>query len=146
LRGPREHNGGILVRSEGAGFAGSRFYEIQIHNVAEAHYPTGSLYHYKRAVYPRIEDEVWFPMQIRLEGPRCLVRINGDKVLEYDGLENVDEGAIEIQATARVAGWNTSTSGQAALGPPLGAAFQARGGREPAAGPDAALPQLDRSS
>jgi hypothetical protein len=37
-------------------------------------------------------------MQIRLEGPRCLVRINGDTVLEYDGLENVDEGAIEIQA------------------------------------------------
>jgi hypothetical protein len=98
VRGPKEHNGGILIRSEGAGFAGSRFYEIQIHNVAEAHYPTGSLYHYKRAIYPKIEDEKWFPMQIRLEGPNCLVRINGDTVLEYDRLENVEEGAIEIQA------------------------------------------------
>jgi len=29
---------------------------------------------------------------------RCLVRINGDTVLEYDGLDNVEAGRIELQA------------------------------------------------
>ena len=98
VRGPKEHNGGILVRSEGKGLAGSRYYEIQLHNVEEAHFPTGSLYHHKRSVYPRIEDEKWFPMQIRLQGPRCMVRVNGDTVMEYDRLENTQEGHIELQA------------------------------------------------
>jgi hypothetical protein len=98
VRGPKEHNGGILVRSEGKGLSGSRYYEIQLHNVEDAHFPTGSLYYYKRSIYPRIEDGKWFPMQIWLEGPRCMVRVNGDTVLEYDGLENREEGHIELQA------------------------------------------------
>lgn len=98
VRGPKEHNGGILLRSGGKGFAGQRHYEIQIHNVEEAHYPTGSLYHFKRSIYPRIEDDKWYPMQIRMKGPHCLVRVNGDTVLEYDQLEILDEGNIEIQA------------------------------------------------
>lgn len=101
VRGPKEHNGGILVRSTGRGLAGSRHYEIQLHNVEEAHYPTGSLYHYKRSVYPRIEDEKWFPVQIRLQGRQCLVRVNGDTVLQYDQLENLDAGFIELQAHQR---------------------------------------------
>jgi hypothetical protein len=98
VRGPREHNGGILIRSAGKGLAGPRYYEIQIHNVEEAHYPTGSLYHFKRAQYPRIEDNQWFPMQIRAQGPRLLVRVNGDDVLEYDRLENTEAGHVELQA------------------------------------------------
>lgn len=98
VRGPREHNGGILVRSEGKGLAGERHYEIQIHNVAEAHYPTGSLYHYKRSIYPRIDDEKWFPMQVRMQDRHCVVRVNGDTVVEYEELENIDEGVIELQA------------------------------------------------
>jgi len=98
MRGPKEHNGGILCRSEGRGLAGAKYYEIQIHNVEEAHYPTGSLYHYKRSIYPRIEDEKWFPMQIRMVGRTCLVRVNGDTVLEYDQLELFDAGYIELQA------------------------------------------------
>ncbi|RPJ61927.1 MAG: DUF1080 domain-containing protein [Acidobacteria bacterium] len=98
VRGPREHNGGILIRSEGKGLSGSRYYEIQIHNVEEAHYPTGSLYFFKRSVYPRIADDTWFPMQIRAQGPLLMVRVNGDTVLDYDRLENVDAGHIELQA------------------------------------------------
>ncbi len=98
VRGPKEHNGGILVRSEGKGLSGSRYYEIQLHNVEEAHFPTGSLYYHKRSIYPRIEDEKWFPMQIRLQGPNCMVRVNGDPVLEYDRLENTEAGHIELQA------------------------------------------------
>jgi hypothetical protein len=98
VRGPQEHNGGILLRSEKEGPAGSRHYEIQLHNVEEAHYATGSLYHYKRALYPRIENERWFPMFIRLQGKSCLVRANGDTILEYDRLENLEAGHIELQA------------------------------------------------
>jgi hypothetical protein len=98
VRGPKEHNGGVLVRSEGKGLSGKRHYEIQIHNVADAHYATGSLYYFKRAAYPQIEDERWYPMQIRMQERRCFVRVNGDTVLEYDQLENLEDGHIELQA------------------------------------------------
>jgi hypothetical protein len=98
VRGPREHNGGILIRSAGQGLAGPRHNEIQIHNVEEAHYPTGSLYYLKRSMYPRIQDEQWFPLQIRAQGSRLLIRVNGDPVLEYDRLENTEAGHIELQA------------------------------------------------
>ena len=98
VRGSRHHNGGILFRSAGKGLAGPRRYEIQLHNVEEAHYPTGSLYGIRRAVYPRIEDEQWYLLQLTVQGPRCVVRINGETVMEHDGLENVEAGVIELQA------------------------------------------------
>lgn len=97
IRADQFHNGGVLFRSSGQGLKGSR-YEIQLHNVPEAHYPTGSLYYFKRARYPRIEDYKWFLMQLIVEGPRCLVRINGETVLDYDKLENLEAGHIELQA------------------------------------------------
>ena len=98
VRGPQHHNGGILFRSEGKGLSGKRHYEIQLHNVEEAHYPTGSLYYYKRSIYPKIEDEKWYLLQLIARGRQCLVRINGENVLEYDRLENTEAGHIEIQA------------------------------------------------
>jgi hypothetical protein len=33
-----------------------------------------------------------------VQGRRCLVRINGDTVLEHDGLDNIEAGRIELQA------------------------------------------------
>lgn len=97
-RGPQHHNGGILFRSIGKGLSGGRHYEIQLHNVEEAHYPTGSLYYYKRSIYPRIEDDKWYLLQLVVRDRSCLVRINGENVLEYNQLENLDAGHIEIQA------------------------------------------------
>jgi len=97
VRADQFHNSGVLFRSSGQGLKGNR-YEIQLHNVPEAHYPTGSLYSYKRARYPRIRDFEWFLMQLWVKGPYCLVRINGETVLEYDRLENLDAGHIELQA------------------------------------------------
>lgn len=97
IRAPRHHNGGVLFRTEGKGLSRRR-YEIQLHNVEEAHYPTGSLYSYKRGSYPKIEDEKWYLFQLVVQGKNCLVRINGDTVLEYDRLQDVDEGHIELQA------------------------------------------------
>jgi len=96
LRGSLHHNGGILFRSRPGG--GTNRYEIQLHDVEEAHYPTGSLYHFKRAAYPRIEPEKWYLFQMLVKDRWCLVRINGEDVMEYDRLENVDEGSIELQA------------------------------------------------
>jgi hypothetical protein len=94
IRGVRHHNGGVLFRSKG----GRERYEIQLHDVDEAHYPTGSLYFHKRAGYPRIAPEEWFLFQLAAFGQNCLVRINGETVLEYDKLETLDAGAIELQA------------------------------------------------
>ena len=59
-----------------------------------AHYATGSLYSIKRALYPRIEPEQWWLFQLRVKDATCLVRINGDTVLEYDGLELPAPGPI----------------------------------------------------
>ncbi len=99
VRSSRWHNGGVLFRGVGEGRTRQR-YEIQLHNVEGAHFPTGSLYHYKRAIYPRIEDEKWWLMQLVVAGRSVLVRINGETVLEYDSLENIEAGPVELQAHA----------------------------------------------
>jgi 3-keto-disaccharide hydrolase len=99
IRGVPHHNGGIMFRSIPASQGGrSQSYEIQLHDVEGAHYATGSLYSIKRAIYPRIEPETWFLLQLVVQGSRCLVRINGENVLEYDGLQNLEAGRIELQA------------------------------------------------
>lgn len=98
IRGARQHNGGVLFRSAAKGLTDPRHYEIQLHDVEEAHFPTGSLYHHKRASYPRMADEQWFLFQLLAQGPRCEVRIDGDTVLEYADLKDTEPGHIELQA------------------------------------------------
>jgi hypothetical protein len=97
IRAAKDHNGGVLFRTNGQGNR-SRHYEIQLHDVEEAHFPTGSLYYFKRSVYPKIAAERWYPFHLIVQGKRCMVRINGETVLEYDTLENLDEGHLELQA------------------------------------------------
>jgi hypothetical protein len=97
IRHAWHHNGGVMFRTSGQGSRG-RHYEIQLHDVEGAHYPTGSLYSYHRGLYPRIEAHKWWLLQIRVKDATCLVRINGETVMEYDRLENLDEGPIELQA------------------------------------------------
>ncbi len=97
IRGPQHHNGGVLFRTAGKGLS-SDYYEIQLHNVEEAHYPTGSLYHTKRSVYPKIEDGKWYLLQLIVKERHCQVRINGETVMEYEGLERLTPGPIELQA------------------------------------------------
>ena len=99
VRHAQHHNGGVMFRTEGRGNAG-RHYEIQLHDVEGAHYPTGSLYTIRRAAYPRIEAEKWWLFQLRVKDKSCLVRIDGETVLEYDQLDNLEEGPIELQAHA----------------------------------------------
>ena len=40
----------------------------------------------------------WWLFQMRVKDNTCLVRINGDTVMEYDKLDNLEEGPIELQA------------------------------------------------
>jgi hypothetical protein len=97
LRASKHSNGGVLFRAAGAG-PNSEHYEIQVHDVENAVYPTGSLYHYKRAIYPKIEPERWYLMQVIAKSKSCIVRINGDNVMEYHDLERTGPGAIMLQA------------------------------------------------
>jgi len=98
IRHARHHNGGVLFRSTGKGLTESRHYEIQLHDVEDSHFPTGSLYYHKRSIYPRIEAEKWYLMQLIVQGRECMVRIDGQTVMVYDKLDNLDEGHIELQA------------------------------------------------
>jgi 3-keto-disaccharide hydrolase len=91
------HNGGVVFGGPGEGAPGRR-YEIQLHDVEGAHYPTGSLYSIKRSLYPRIEAEQWWLFQLRVKDTTCSVRVNGDTVLEYTGLELPSPGPIALQA------------------------------------------------
>ncbi|MDZ7639139.1 MAG: family 16 glycoside hydrolase [Bryobacterales bacterium] len=52
IRGPQHHNSGVDFPLDGETTAIAGKYEVQVHNVPEAHYPTGWLYHYKRAPVP----------------------------------------------------------------------------------------------
>ena len=97
VRHVRHHNGGVTFGSPGRGAPGRR-YEVQLHDVEGAHYCTGSLYGIKRALYPRIEPEQWWLFQLRVKDRACLVRVNGDTVLEYDRLELPSPGPIALQA------------------------------------------------
>ena len=98
IRASKHSNGGVLFRSSGGDSLRDRHYEIQLHDVEGAVYPTGSLYGLRRAVYPRIAPEEWFLLQLRVQGPRCLVRINGDTVVDYDSLADLEGGHILLQA------------------------------------------------
>jgi hypothetical protein len=98
IRGARQHNGGVLFRSAGKGLTHPRRYEIQLHDVPEAHFPTGSLYYHKRSTYPNIAGEEWFLFQLMAKGNTCWVRIDGETVLEYDQLTDLEPGHIELQA------------------------------------------------
>jgi hypothetical protein len=97
VRASKWSNGGIYFRAQREAGRG-RHYEIQIHDVENAMYPTGSLYNVRRAAYPRIEPEQWFLLQMVVQGKYCLVRINGDTVVEYDQLDHVETGHIMLQA------------------------------------------------
>ncbi len=97
VRPSKHSNGGVMFRASGEDPSKSR-YEIQVHDVEEAAFPTGSLYGYKRAVYPRIEPERWFLFQLIVKRRACLVRINGETVVDYRELEHLEPGPIMLQA------------------------------------------------
>ena len=98
IRGSYHHNGGIIFRGNSTDT--TKHYEIQLHDVEGAVYPTGSLYHYKRATWSRIEPEQWYPFQLYVKGSDCVVRINGDTVVEFSGLKQGAPAPLMLQAHA----------------------------------------------
>ena len=96
IRASKHSNGGIIFRAEGAG--NLPHYEIQLHDVEGAVYPTGSLYGYRRAKYPRVRPEEWYLFQLHVQDRQCLVRINGETVVDYQTLDRLDPGMIILQA------------------------------------------------
>jgi len=97
IRASQHSNGGVLFRSSLEALR-ARHYEIQIHDVEGAVYPTGSLYGYQRAIYPKIETEKWYLLQLVVDGKHCLVRINGENVVDYHELQDLEPGHILLQA------------------------------------------------
>lgn len=97
-----------LVRSHnhvnaGVFFRGSpdeskpRGFEVQIYSPVEAVYPTGSVYSIDRS-RSRVEfEERWFLMQVRVEGARCRVWLDGELVSETQQLPVLDDGQIGLQ-------------------------------------------------
>jgi hypothetical protein len=97
IRASKHSNGGVMFRDA----AGER-HEIQLHDVEGAVYPTGSLYGYARArPYPRIEPEKWFPFQLWVKDSRCVVRVNGDTVVDHQNLKILSPGRVMLQAHQR---------------------------------------------
>jgi hypothetical protein len=96
IRSAVHANGGILFRAEGSG--AKPHYEIQIHDVEGAVYPTGSLYGLQRARYRRVAPEQWFLFQLFVKDKTCLVRIDGELVTRYTDLDRTGDGHILLQA------------------------------------------------
>ncbi len=96
-RASKSSNGGVLFRGQEDGK--NPRYEIQVHDVEGAVYPTGSLYGLERAKpYPRIRPEEWFLFQLYVKGKRCVVRIQGETVVDCEKLDRTEAGTILIQA------------------------------------------------
>ncbi len=71
--------------------------EIQIENTPDSNYPTGSLYNIIRAKQPPFEDHEWFLMQMFLDGPKLVVRVNGETAVSTDEFPTVRSGHISLQ-------------------------------------------------
>jgi len=96
VRTSENANGGIFVRWNTLK-GGDRGNEIQIENVPDSNYPTGSLYNVIRAEQPPFTDHEWFPMQIYMNGPHCVVRVNGETTFDTHDFPTVRSGHISLQ-------------------------------------------------
>lgn len=97
VRQSKFSNGGVYFRTAGDDSQGDH-YEIQLHDVEGANYATGSLYGIERAKYPRIEPEQWYLFQMVAQGTHCLVRINGETVVDCMKLTREVPGYLMLQA------------------------------------------------
>ncbi len=87
-------NGGVFFRWVSEEDRGR---EIQIFTNPDANHQTGSIYGVQRASHLPARDGEWFPLQLIIKGSRCIVRINGETVVDYDGLQTVHPGKIALQ-------------------------------------------------
>ena len=98
VRSRNRVNGGIFLRGS-PDLKQHRGFEVQIYSPVDSVYPTGSIYSKQRARISADYEDRWFLLQIRVEGSRCAVRLDGETVAEYDKLSGRDlqPGRIGLQ-------------------------------------------------
>jgi len=84
-------NGGVLFNY------GNRSVEVQCFNAPDSTNPTGSLYGIAPAQSVESRDEEWFLLQIFNDGPKAMVRMNGETVCQTNALKPPYEGSIAFQ-------------------------------------------------
>jgi hypothetical protein len=77
-------NSGIFLRGQPEG--PNRGFEVQIYSPVDSIYPTGSVYGRRRSNLQADLEDQWFLLQIRVQGPRCSVWIDGQPVAAFDNL------------------------------------------------------------
>ena len=97
IRASRWHNGGIIFRAEKPRSL-TIIMRFNSTTSRARSIPTGSLYGFKRAAYPKIEPEQWYLFQLYVNGRDCVVRINGENVVDYREMERMTPGPIMLQA------------------------------------------------
>jgi hypothetical protein len=96
VRSHNQVNAGVFFRGS-SDESKPRGFEVQIYSPVEAVYPTGSIYSISRS-RSRVEfEERWFLMQVRVEGKRCRVWLDGELVSETSELSIGEEGQIGLQ-------------------------------------------------
>jgi hypothetical protein len=74
-------NSGIFLRGQPEG--PNRGFEVQIYSPVDAVYQTGSIYGRSRSALEADLEEQWFLLQIRVQGSRCTVWIDGREVADF---------------------------------------------------------------
>jgi hypothetical protein len=87
-------NGGVFLHGDAAG--PRRGFEIQIYSPVDSVYPTGSVYGRARSRISADLEGRWFLLQVRVEGARVQVWIDGEPVAESNQLPK------EVLAAGRV--------------------------------------------
>ena len=86
-------NGGVTFNASGR----NPGIEVQCFNCTDSTNPTGSLYDIAAADRLVSQDNVWFLMQIFVDGANAMVMVNSQKVSQTDQLKAPYEGTIGFQ-------------------------------------------------
>ncbi len=100
VRTTQNGNGGIFYRWDDVGQDVNnrgRGPEIQVYNVEGCSNTTGSLYNVVPASRVVTRDNEWFLMQVFSDGPRTMVRANGELMCESSTLKPPHNGRIAFQ-------------------------------------------------
>jgi len=90
-------NAGIFLRGQPDG--PNRGFEVQIYSPVDAVYQTGSIYARQRSTLQADLEGRWFLLQIRVQGQRCTVWVDGQQTATGDNLppEVLKPGRIGLQ-------------------------------------------------
>jgi hypothetical protein len=88
-------NSGIFLRSAATGKPHETGYEIQIFD-AHPQFPTGSIVGLQKGQAAKLKPDVWNQYEIRHQGPRLLVKLNGKTVLDLNDTRSA-QGHVGLQ-------------------------------------------------